>query len=356
MTTADRTSEPRTRFELSHRQEADVPPEARGLARDGVRLLVSDREKLEHSVFRDIPRFLRAGDLLVVNTSATLPAAVDAEIDGEGRVVVHFSTPLGSGPLGGQDWAVEVRGPGPVTGPLPGIGVGTRIRLPRNASVMLLEPWPPGSRRLWRARVDGMADVTSDLLAAEGRPVTYAYVSGRWPLPYYQTVFGRDPGSAEMPSAGRPFTDVLIADLVARSVLVAPVLLHTGVSSPEAGEPPLPERYAVPATTARLVNETRAAGGRVIAVGTTVTRALETAATVGGRAVEGAGWTDLVLGRHRRARVVDGLVTGWHAPGASHLMLLEAVVGESVVRRAYEAALTHGYLWHEFGDSALLLR
>ncbi|MFE3291190.1 S-adenosylmethionine:tRNA ribosyltransferase-isomerase [Rhodococcus sp. NPDC059234] len=356
MTTADRTSESWTRFELSRRQEADGPPEARGLARDGVRLLVSDRERLEHTVFRDLPRFLRAGDLLVVNTSATLPAAVDAEIDGAGPVVVHFSTPLGSSPLGGEDWAVEVRGPGPVTGPLPALGVGSRIRLPRNAFAMLLEPWPPGSRRLWRARVEGVADVASDLLAAVGRPITYAYVSGRWPLPYYQTVFGHVPGSAEMPSAGRPFTDRLVTELVAESVSLAPVLLHTAVSSPEAGEPPIPERYAVPEHTARVVNETRAAGGRVIAVGTTVTRALESSATAEGRVVAGSGWTDLVLGSGRPARVVDGLVTGWHAPGASHLMLLEAVVGPAVVRRAYEAALTHGYLWHEFGDSALLLR
>jgi S-adenosylmethionine:tRNA ribosyltransferase-isomerase len=338
-------------FDLPARQEASGPPEGRGVPRDEVRLLVSDREKLEHSVFRDLPRHLRPGDVLVVNTSATLPAAVDARVDGAGPVRVHFSAGLDGG-----EWVVEVRGRGPVTGPYEGLSEGSRILLPRNMSATLLASWPTGSRRLWRARVDGTADVVADLLAAEGRPVTYAYATGRWPLSCYQTVFGRVPGSAEMPSAGRPFTDRLVTDLVVASVSLAPVLLHTGVSSPEAGEPPAPERFAVSEHTARIVNQTRAAGGRVIAVGTTVTRALEASAAVDGRVVAGGGWTDLVLGSRRPARVVDGLVTGWHAPGASHLMLLEAVVGAAVVRRAYEAALTHGYLWHEFGDSALLLR
>ena len=158
-----------------------------------------------------------------------------------------------------------------------------------------------------------------------------------------------------MPSAGRPFTAEIVTDLVTRGVGVAPVLLHTGVSSQEAGEAPLPERFAVPAATARLVNLTRASGGRVVAVGTTVTRALESAADPDGTVRARSGWTDLVLGPQRPARVVGGLVTGWHAPGASHLQLLQAVAGPGLVRRAYAAALRHRYLWHEFGDSCLLL-
>ena len=158
-----------------------------------------------------------------------------------------------------------------------------------------------------------------------------------------------------MPSAGRPFTEQLVTRLVAGGVVVAPVLLHTGVSSLEAGEPPQAERFRVPAATASLVNHTRRAGGRVVAVGTTVTRALETVAHPDGTVAEGQGWTDLVLGPDRPARVVDGLVTGWHAPGASHMLLLEAVAGPGLVRQAYDAALEARYLWHEFGDSCLLL-
>lgn len=178
---------------------------------------------------------------------------------------------------------------------------------------------------------------------------------GRHPLSAYQTVFATHPGSAEMASAGRPFTDALVTRLVARGVVLAPVTLHAGVSSPEQGEPPMPERYSVPPVTARLMEVVRAAGGRVVAVGTTVTRALESAASDDGVVRPGSGWTDLVLGPERSARVVDGLVTGWHAPGASHLRLLEAVAGADLVERAYAAALAGDYLWHEFGDSALLL-
>ncbi len=218
---------------------------------------------------------------------------------------------------------------------------------------MLRRPWLPPARRLWV--VDADTDPAA-LMAAHGRPITYAYVPQRWSPHYYATVFGRIPGSAEMPSAARPFTDRLVLDLVTRGIAVAPVTLHTGVSSPETGEPPSPERFEVPAATARQVEQTRAAGGRVIAVGTTVTRALESAVESSGRVRPAAGWTELVLGPERSARVVDGLITGWHAPGASHLDLLVAVAGADLVRAVYAAALETGYLWHEFGDSALLLR
>ena len=192
-------------------------------------------------------------------------------------------------------------------------------------------------------------------LARHGRPITYSYVRGRWPIADYQTVFARDPGSAEMPSAGRPFTLDLVAALMSKGVIVAPITLHTGVSSLENGEAPLPERYRVPDATTRLVNMVKASGGRVVAVGTTVTRALETVASVDGQVHGGSGWTDLVLGPDRPARVVDGLVTGWHAPGASHLQLLEAVSGPDLVASAYREALSARYRWHEFGDSCLLL-
>ncbi|MGY2062996.1 S-adenosylmethionine:tRNA ribosyltransferase-isomerase, partial [Nocardia gipuzkoensis] len=181
-----------------------------------------------------------------------------------------------------------------------------------------------------------------------------SYVRQRWSPDYYRTVFGREPGSAEMPSAGRPFTHSLVTDLVAAGITVAPITLHTGVSSPETGEPPGPERYAVAAVTAELVDATHARGGRVIAVGTTVTRALESAADPSGRVRPSAGWTDLVLHGDRPARTVDALITGWHEPGASHLHLLEAVAGAERVHAAYRAALETGYLWHEFGDTALL--
>jgi S-adenosylmethionine:tRNA ribosyltransferase-isomerase len=339
-------------FDASHIRSATEPPEARGIPRDGVRLLVARPSAVTHAIFADLPAYLEPGDLVVVNTSATLAAALDGTRRRTGAAVtVHFSTAL---PQGG--WAVEVRPGARASGPVRDVAAGEYVDL-CDGMLRLLEAYPDpqttGSR-LWRAQVDLPLDLPR-YLARHGAPIAYDYVPGHWPLESYQTVFAQQPGSAEMPSAARPFTGQLVADLVAAGVTVAPILLHTGVSSLEKGEPPLPEPFRVPEATARLVNLTRATGGRVVAVGTTVTRALESVATPSGVVAPGSGWTDLVLGPNRPARVVDGLITGWHEPGASHLLLLEAVAGPSLVAAAYRAAAAHGYLWHEFGDSALLL-
>jgi S-adenosylmethionine:tRNA ribosyltransferase-isomerase len=337
-------------FILPEGLEATAPPPVR----DGVRLLVAGPAGVTHARFRQLGEFLAPGDLVVVNTSATLAAAVDGDRAGT-AVEVHFSAELDDG-----TWVVEVRPAGLSTGPVAGLRPGDVITLGGHASpghgaaLVIGQPRPAGQARLWEARprIDGGVAV---FLARHGRPVRYAYVPRQWPLPDYQTVFAREPGSAEMPSAGRPFTDQVVTDLITRGVTVAPVLLHTGVSSQEPGEPPQPERFRVPAATARLVNAARQAGGRVIAVGTTVTRALESAAGPDGAVRARHGWTDLVLGPDRPARAVTGLVTGWHAPGASHLALLTAVAGPALVERAYAEAVRSGYRWHEFGDSCLLL-
>ncbi len=324
--------------------DATEPPEARGLARDEVRLMIASPDRLVHSRFRSFASFLSPGDLLVVNTSATLAAALDCRREDGSAVVVHVSTSYDD-----DTCVVELRSPGAAKGPVTDARAGERIDLPGGGQLVLLQHHL-GSHRLWRASSELHL---TDVLARHGRPITYSYVQGRWPLASYQTVFGVDPGSAEMASAARPFSPQVVTDLATRGITVAPVLLHTGVSSPEVGEPPQPERFAVSAATAALVRHTRAQGGRVVAVGTTVTRALETAADLRGQVWPGHGWTDLVLGRTRPARVVTGLVTGWHPPGASHLQLLEAVAGPDLVRTAYAAAA--GYRWHEFGDSCLLL-
>ena len=342
--------EPAVRFVLPRAAEATAPPEARGLARDEVRLLVARPDAVEHRRFRDLPDLLAPGDLVVVNTSATLPAALDARLRGRTRPV-HVSGALDDG-----TWAVEVRQPDG-SGPDLDVGPGDLLDLPDGLVLRLDAAWPdPGAERsrLWRA-VPSRPVAPADVLAAHGRPIAYAYLAGRVPLRDSQTVFADEPGSAEMASAGRPFTPELVVRLAVRGIAVVPVVLHAGVSSPELHEPPLPERFAVPASTARLVETTRAAGGRVVAVGTTVTRALETAAGPDGTVHAASGWTDLVLTADRPARVVTGLVTGLHAPEASHLLLLEAVAGGDLVRRAYDAALSGGYLWHEFGDSSVFL-
>jgi S-adenosylmethionine:tRNA ribosyltransferase-isomerase len=320
--------------------------------RDAVRMLVARPAQLRHAQFGEITQELEPGDLVVVNTSATFPGAVRGRRDDGRGVIVHFSTALEDG-----CWLVELRPPGRSEGPLGDVAPGEEVLLPDGVTLTIRNAQPADQARVWRADVGVLVASGGVLpyLSRNGRPIRYAYVPYAHPITDYQTVFARDPGSAEMPSAGRPFTPQIVIDLVARGVAVAPVTLHAGVSSQDSGEPPLAERYVVPPSTARLVNSTRSAGSRVVAVGTTVTRALETVADSEGTVHHGDGWTDLVLGPDRPARTVTGLLTGWHAPGASHLQLLQAVAGEHLVRDAYVEALRERYRWHEFGDSCLLL-
>jgi len=336
---------------------ADQPIDADGGRRDDVRMLVARRStgELTATTAADLPRFLDAGDVLVVNTSPTLPAAVRTV---DGTLVVHLSTHLG-----GSSWVVEVREP---------CGAGTRphpvdhvqlIPLAGGAVVRLRRPRSPvtdtGAARLWEAELMTPAPLAA-WLAGQGRPIRYGCTTTEWPIDAYQTVFATRSspelglGSAEMPSAGRPFTPELVAALVGAGVVLAPITLHTGVSSLEAHEPPYAERYRVPVTTARLVNEAHDAGHRVIAVGTTATRALETDALLG-RAHPGDGWTELVITPERGLQVVDGIISGWHEPEASHLLLMEAVAGRPLLEASYATALVERFRWHEFGDIHLVL-
>jgi S-adenosylmethionine:tRNA ribosyltransferase-isomerase len=370
-------------FTLPAEREAHEPPEARGVPRDGVALMVSRGAagEISHHAFTDLPALLLPGDLLVVNTSATLPAAVplpggraahSSPLPGSPAVhlsplpagpaahfpplpagpAVHFSTPLPDG-----DWLVELRAAGgAATVPDRGGSPGQRLALPGGAVLTLDMRFTP---RLWRAR---LSTAVLPYLLRWGEPIRYSYVRRPWPIEWYQTVFGTRPGSAEMPSASRPFSPEVVTRLVARGITFAPLTLHTGVSSLEGDEDPYPEPYDVPPATARLVNLTRRHGGRVIAVGTTVVRALETAARVAGPAAGGprqvlpsAGWTEHVVTPDTPLLAVDGLITGLHEPRSSHLRMLAAFAGLDLLSRCYAAAIERGYLWHEFGDLHLLL-
>jgi S-adenosylmethionine:tRNA ribosyltransferase-isomerase len=337
------TAQPALAFELPAALAAREPPEARGVPRDGVKMLVSRRRtgEVSHHAFRDFAEQLLPGDLLVVNTSATLPAAVRAA----GGLSVHFSTPLPDG-----SWLAELRAHrGQATVPHRGGTPGQVIGLPGGARLTLVRRF---TGRLWRAR---LSTAVVPYLLRHGRYIRYSYVASDWPGEAYQTVFATRPGSAEMPSASRPFSHEMVTRLAARGVTIAPVTLHTGVSSLEDGEDPYPEPLSVPPAAARLVNATHEAGGRVIAAGTTVVRALETAAAGTARAVPVAGWTEHVVTPETGVSVVDGLLTGLHEPRSSHLRMLAAFAGTELLRRCYAEAVEHGYLWHEFGDVHLLL-
>jgi S-adenosylmethionine:tRNA ribosyltransferase-isomerase len=331
-------------FDLPPRLEATEPPPER----DRVRMLVASRAGIRHSRFLDLPDLLEPGDLLVVNTSATLPAALPSS----GGLRVHLSTPLPQPPGrswpddGHERWVVELRDG---MAPHRGGRAGERLALPAGGQVELLAPYL-GGRRLWAARLR-LPEPLADYLDRHGEPIRYRHLPEPRPLADFQTIFASEPGSAEMPSAGRPFSERVLERLEARGVTVATIVLHTGVSSLERGEAPYPERFRVPAGTAAAVN----AAARVIAVGTTVVRALETAADEDGTVHAAQGWTRLVIGPERGVRVVGGILTGWHDPDASHLLMLEAIAGRQLVERSYDAALADGYRWHEFGDSHLLL-
>ena len=342
---------PRFAFELPPELEAAEPPEARGLTRDAVRMMVSyvGTGEIVHSTFSMLPAFLGEGDLVVVNTSGTLPAALDGiGPDGE-PVVVHLSTNLS-----GDRWVVEPRRPdGAGTERWKGPPPPRRLALSGGGTLVLESPYGPAGR-LWVAELSVPGRLLS-WLAVHGRPIRYRHVPRPWPLSTYQNVYATEPGSAEMPSAGRPFTPEVITRLVAKGVGVSPIVLHTGVASLEADELPYPERLRVPDATADGVDATRRRGRRVLAVGTTVVRALETSAGPDGRARPVEGWTDLVVSGERGVRLVEGLLTGWHEPASSHLLLLEAMCGRERLESFYAEALVSGYRFHEFGDVHLVL-
>jgi S-adenosylmethionine:tRNA ribosyltransferase-isomerase len=359
-------------FVLPPELEAGEPPEARGLARDEVRLMVSYRadNRIAHTRFRDLAEYLEAGDLLVINTSGTMNAALYA-MRADGSVCeLHLSTHMPD-----DSWMVEMRLPGEKgTTPLYDAHAGEILQLPGDATVTLHVPYTremgasiavseampstgkqkKGHYRLWMATLQ-LPCALQDYLARYGFPIRYQYVRESWPISYYQTVYATEAGSAEMPSAGRAFTPELITRLVARGIVIAPLILHTGVASLEEHEPPYEEFYRVPLETARLVNMAHKTGKRVIAVGTTVVRALETVTDMAGGTHQGEGWTGLMVTPQRGIRAVNGILTGLHEPRATHIAMLEALCGMEHLNITYQEALRQRYLWHEFGDLHLIL-
>jgi S-adenosylmethionine:tRNA ribosyltransferase-isomerase len=355
-------------FELPPELEAGEPPEARGLRRDEVRLMVSylDDNRIVHSRFGDLPEFLEAGDTLVVNTSGTMNAALPAERSDGSPLTVHLSTHLPA-----DLWVVELRSSSGDEPVLDG-KCGEVLLLPEDVSMILQIPYlsekrqhDEESNRLWISTLNLPVNL-NDYLDRFGSPIRYRYVRESWPAGYYQTIYATEMGSAEMPSAGRAFTPELITRLVANGVRVVPLILHTGVASLEDDEPPYEEFYRVPPETAAAINAARAAGRRVVAIGTTVVRALETVTDRDGSTHPGEGWTDVFITPERGIRSVDAMLTGLHEPRSTHLSMLEALAGSvsacplatsgtDHLEVAYSEALKRDYLWHEFGDLHLIL-
>ncbi len=321
--------------------DAVAPPERRGLDRDAVRLLVTDRAAGTHSHARffQLPAFLRTGDVLVVNDSATLPAALRARrINGE-ALPLHVATMVDP-----RLWMAEPRGT---------VLCGEELRLPGRASAVMIAPVEPEQPRLWYAWF-GLPLPMYAYLAVHGEPIRYGYVTQKFPLSDYQTMFARETGSSEMPSAARPFTVRTVNALQQRGIEIVTITLHCGLASMERPERPGPERYAVSYEAAAALNRARSEERRAIAVGTTAVRALESSLQRG-RVVPSAGWTDLVIDERHVVRSVDGLLSGFHAAGATHQSILRAFLDSDLLSTAYDQAAMHGYYQHEFGDVHLIL-
>lgn len=331
-----------TSLRLAAGKDATAPPEERGLERDEVRLLVTDRWTRSHvpMPFREIGAALRPGDALVVNDSTTLPAAFTAKRNNGGDVLVHASTAIA-----GDLWTVEPR----ETSATP----GEVLRLPNGGRLTLLAPLDPKRPRLWYALFDTGGPVR-EFLKAHGRAIRYSYVQSAFDIARYQTIFARSDGSAEMPSAARPFSARVVGALRNQGVEIYTITLHCGVASMDAGERPQAEWFSVDAQTAGALNAVRDRGGRIIAVGTTVVRTLESAAQAG-RIVAARGWTEHIVTPENPPVAVDGLLSGFHQPQASHVDLLRGFLDDELLAQAYAEAAARDYLWHEFGDVHLIL-
>ncbi len=343
-------------FKLPPELSAKDPPERRGIARDQVRLMVIDRAtaRLEHTRFDKLGEFLRPGDLLVFNSSRTLPASLSGCGAPAGpcmqvRLAEHLPDDLWLALLlclKGDPFSCGLRS-------------GMQIDFGQGLTGTVYD-CDQNIPRLWKIRFSKSGIDLVELLYRLGEPIRYEYVSAPWDLDYYQTVYAKEPGSAEMPSAGRAFTWKLLFGLKRRGVETAYVVLHTGLSSYmddelDAQYPASEEEYLVSEAAAEKINLTHQKGGRVIAVGTTVVRALETVAHLPGKVHPRHGYTRLHITSDHPLRAVDGLLTGLHEPEASHLDLLTAFLPVEIVREAYEEAVGRGYLWHEFGDLNLIV-
>ena len=342
-------------FALPQELAAKEPAERRGIGRDEVRLMVIDRtqnNKITHTRFNHLSEFLLPGDLLVFNSSRTLPASLNGcQVNGT-CLEVRLAHKLPD-----DSWLAlllcqqgEPFSCGLCSGMELNFGLGLTATVEKRDTHI---------HRLWQIRFNRQNSKLIDSFYRLGQPVRYSYVSAPWNLDYYQTVYAVEPGSAEMPSAGRAFTWKLLFDLKRRGIETTNIVLHTGLSSYmddelDAQHPASEEEYFISDEAAKKINRARSRGKRVIAVGTTVVRALESVVQQG-RIKAQHGYTRLHIDASHQLKAVDGLLTGMHEPEASHLDLLTAFLAAEQIKDAYSEAVAKQYLWHEFGDLNLII-
>ena len=332
-------------FQIPEYLNAHTPAELRGIQRDHVRLMTLDTVTgdYSHDYFYKLDSYLFEGDLLVLNNSRTIPAVIKGK-RGKQTIEIRLSRKLSD-----KEWEALIVG-GVVT-------VGEKIDLPKGLTATITGLGAEAPLIILSFSKSGL-DLL-EIFYRYGEPLHYEYIETPWPLEVYQTVYASVPGSVEMPSAGRAFTWRLLNRLKEKGVNIAYLQLHAGLSYYGNDRWPHPnkhlEEFSISAETAELVNKTKENKGRVIAVGTTVVRAIETAVNTDGKVESQKGITGLYIQKGYPLKAVDGLITGFHEPEASHLDLLSAFINKGLLMKAYKEALADGYLWHEFGDMNLIL-
>ena len=329
----------RKSFSLPAELNACIPPEERGVRRDHVKLMVIEKEtgKIAHDVFYHLDHYLRKGDLLLLNNSRTIPAVLWTHCGKEVRLARSLTS---------RYWDVLIIGDE--------VETGMELHFP-NQLMAKVKNQVDGTP-LWTVSFNQENELFFDTLYRHGEPIRYEYIDTPWELESYQTVYASVPGSAEMPSAGRAFSWELLFELQKKGIKLGFLQLHTGLSDFCDDEFPVkpavnPEYYHVPEETIKSIHEAKKTGGRIIAVGTTVVRAVESAILTG----KAEGITSLSIGEHDQLQAIDGLLTGFHEAEASHLDLLGSLIDSKKLVDAYEIAIKERYLWHEFGDMNLII-
>ncbi|WP_053366624.1 S-adenosylmethionine:tRNA ribosyltransferase-isomerase [Bacillus sp. FJAT-27245] len=331
-------------FNLPPSLNAAAPPERRGVRRDHVRMMVLSKETGYgcHDSFYNLDQYLNEGDVLVLNSSRTIPAILRGRLlEREEEVEIRLA-----GKIDGSRWYALIVSPSLDTGET--IWFSGRLE----AVVEKAAGDTPLSVICFSKSGTSLFDEIYSL----GEPIRYEYIETPWSLDYYQTVFASHPGSVEMPSAGRAFSWELLFKLRRKGVKIAFIQLHTGLSyflddNFDHHPSKIKEEYAIPEETLLAITEARLSGKRVIAAGTTVVRALETAMATG----QAHGWTNLFIHPGYELKAVNGILTGLHEPEASHLAMLSAFISQDKLYVAYMDAVEAKYLWHEFGDMNLIL-
>lgn len=334
-------------YDLPQELIAQTPAEPR----DAARMLVLGRQsgKYEDRIFRELDEYLNPGDLLILNDTKVLPARIYGVKEGTGAHVEFLLLT----PKGNDVWEV-LAGPGKRAKP------GSRFIFGNGLMRAEILEVVEGGNRLAKLSYDGNF---YNVLEKIGEMPLPPYITQKLEdQSQYQTIYARENGSAAAPTAGLHFTDELFERLEKKGVQKAFVTLHVGLGTfrpvkEENIEDHLmhSEHYYMPADTARMINETKKNGGRVIAVGTTSCRTLESVATFNGKIEEAEGWTDIFIYPGYEFKCMDGLITNFHLPESTLIMLVSAFCGYENTMNAYRHAVAEKYRFFSFGDAMLIL-